>query len=299
MYDKDGMYATKVGFYMLWLEYLAISPSYELARRYNAGEWTEADELKRPTDFERVLEVYRDLGDVQRCLFRHWWIDKAFDVFGHQGAKPKVQGIAKIWASKEGKPDITEKAAQYIDGAWRRQGRQRTMIVAVPAGLPKADIFKQVEKLLKTYPEDRRVLRHKTPKYPLLGTRQDKEGLFRYLFVAWIRMKFPNERLWRVGVLAKISSTYSGRLNFEDNPGHGVNTEDRAALKFLTNRAIYRGRMIAENAARGVFPSYAKCPCAVQPDLDEQLKMVIARRKWQKSAERKLAKANATANAKQ
>jgi hypothetical protein len=35
-FRKDSFWATKVGFYMLWMEYLAISPSYELARRFRA-----------------------------------------------------------------------------------------------------------------------------------------------------------------------------------------------------------------------------------------------------------------------
>lgn len=287
MFGKDGMFATDVGFYLLWFEFLAISPSYELARRFIAGEWTEEDERRRPADFDRVLDVYRDLGDVQRRLFRHWWLEKAFDVFGYQNEKPRIQGIAKVARTTESKPDITARVAEYIDGAWRRQGRQRTMIVAIPAGLPKAQTFKQIEKLLETYPDEKRVLRHKKPKYVLAGKRQDRHSLFRYLLVTWARMKLPKERLWRVGVLTKISSTYSARLDVSENPGHGEKTDDRAALKFLTNRAIYRGRMIAENAARGVFPSYAKCPHAVEPDLGHQYQMWVDRRKWQTEARRR------------
>jgi hypothetical protein len=130
------------------------------------------------------------------------------------------------------------------------------------------------------------VLSHKTPKYVLAGKRQDKHSLFRYLLVTWARMKLPKERLWRIGVRTKISSTYSGSLDVTANLGHGVKTDERAALKFLTNRAIYRGRMIAENAARGVFPSYAKCPHAVEPNLEEQYRMWAARRKWQIAAKK-------------
>ena len=285
MYQRDGLFAqtsAEVAFALLWFEFLAISPSYELARRYEAGEWTEADELKRPADFERVLQVYRDLGDVQRQLFRRWWLEKAFDFFGYRGERPKVQAVAKIFRGKEVKPDISAKAAKYIDGAWQQQGQQRTMVVAIPVGLPKARILKQVEKLLETYPEDKRTLRHKKPKYALAGKRQDKHSLFRYLMVNWVRMQLPNERLWRIGVLTNISSMYSGRLNAAEKPGHGEKTADRAALNFL----IYRGRMIAENAARGVFPSYSKCEHAVKPDLTTQHEMRVARRQWQVAAKR-------------
>lgn len=45
---KDGLWATKLGFYLMWMEYLAISPSYELARRYRMGSLTDEQQQNLP-----------------------------------------------------------------------------------------------------------------------------------------------------------------------------------------------------------------------------------------------------------
>jgi len=51
---RDGLWATKVGFYLLWMEYLAISPSYELARRYRNQALTKDEQQRLPADFDIV-----------------------------------------------------------------------------------------------------------------------------------------------------------------------------------------------------------------------------------------------------
>ena len=82
-FRKDRFWATKVAFYMLWMEYLAISPSYELARRFRTDGLSPDEVNALPKDFSEVLAVYDDLGDVQRVIFRPWWKDRALAVFGH------------------------------------------------------------------------------------------------------------------------------------------------------------------------------------------------------------------------
>ena len=92
-FRKDRFWATKVAFYMLWMEYLAISPSYELARRFRTDGLSPDEVNALPKDFSEVLAVYDDLGDVQRVIFRPWWKDRALAVFGHEGTKPRVRRI--------------------------------------------------------------------------------------------------------------------------------------------------------------------------------------------------------------
>ena len=40
--------------------------------------------------------------------------------------------------------------------------------------------------------------------------------------------------------------------------------------------------MVSENVARGVFPSDAACPHAVEPDLPKLFEHFISRQKWLK-----------------
>lgn len=279
---RDGLWATKVGFYLLWMEYLAISPSYELARRYRNHALTKDEQQNLPTDFDTVLGVYDDLGDVQQIGFSDWWKDKAIRVFGHEGAKPKVKCIDTLTASHNQRS--TERVHAFVDGEWQQQAQPNTALVSIPLGLSKAQITRQLNKILESYDEQQRVLPKPQAKYPLLGTRQRKDTLFRYLAVVWMRSAMPRQALWRVGARAKVSDTYSRELDPKARVIRGEQIYDREVLSILTSRAYNRGVALAENAARGRFPSYEMPTHAVQPDLQELWALIGSRRKWKRNA---------------
>ena len=113
-FRKDGLWATKVGFYLLWMEYLAISPSYELARRWRMGSLTKDEQQRLPADFDAVLSVYDDLGDVQRTDFRDWWQDRAMAVFGHEGVKPRVRRVDTLTTARNKR--AAERVQAFVAG---------------------------------------------------------------------------------------------------------------------------------------------------------------------------------------
>jgi len=283
-------WAAKVAFYMLWFEYLAISPSYELARRHRAGALTDAEREKLPTDFDRVLEVFDDLGDVRRILFKSWWAERAVHYFGSVGSKPKVQRLATLRPKKK-----TEVAAgrvnQFVANIWREQGQQPTMIAAIPLGMPKAKVLKAVAALLDSHPiEDRTV--NINPKYRLAGKRQNSDALFAYLRTVHFRSAMRTQELWRVGAKAKVSFSYSKSVDpTADVHRGGQGAHERIMLTIMTSRALLRGRLIAENAARGTFPSYAPLAPDVKTELDlpALYKQISSRNKWKRAEENRLA----------
>ena len=282
---RDGLWATKVGFYLLWMEYLAISPSYELARRYRNHALTKDEQQQLPADFDIVLGVYDDLGDVQRTDFRDWWQDKAIQVFGHEGVKPRVQRIDTL--TENHNQHTAARVQAFIDGEWMEQAQPNTALVSIPLGLSKAQITRQLNKILENYDEQSRVCAKPHAKYPLLGTRQRKDTLFRYLAVVWMRSAMPRQALWRVGARAKVSDTYSPELDPKARVVRGEQIYDREVLSILTSRAYNRGIALAENAARGRFPSYAMPEHALQPDIHKLWELVGSRRKWKRSLAKK------------
>ena len=283
---KGGLYATNLGYYLLWFEFLAMSPSYELARRYHSDQWSDEDEAKRPPDFDRVLEVYADLGDVQRELFRDWWLNRAFDAFGYKGKRPRVEEIAYIAPFTDSNPHFGDAADRFIKGSWNESGQQRTLIVAIPIGLTRNTISRRINKMLDRYPVENRALLKVTPYYPLQAINLHRHSYFRYLYVFWHRCSFPNDPLWKIGARAKVSKAYS-RVDPQIHNGRHDMVDDKYRLKILTHRAIERGKMMAENAARGVFPSYAKCPHAIPFDLEELNMLRRDRRRWQLAERRR------------
>ena len=279
---KDGFWVTKLAYYLLWFEFLAVSPSYELARQYRAGTLSDSDRATLPKDFDAVLSVYDDLGNVQRVLFPIWWRRVGLNCFGFEGEPPHVRRIAYLPHTKNKRPAITDRVEQFIDGAWTAQGRQRSVLIAIPVGLPKGRITRQVNAILDKVPEAQKELVAPKARYPLLGQRHHKDTLFRYLGALWMRSAMRSQSLWRVGARAKLSDTYSPVLDYSGPRARGQDAYDREMMAILTSRALHRGRMIAENAARGRFPIYQRNENAVDIDYRYLYKLIASRKRWKR-----------------
>ena len=267
---------------MLWFEFLTHSPSYELARQHRTGTLSAQDKQQLPADFDRVLAVYDDFGDVQRQNFLQWWNETGMQICAFRSDKPRVARVAALPRNKPNVDAIKAGVEKYISENWQEEGCQNTLLIAVPIGMTKAGIAKQIAALLDKIPEVRKEIKPRPPKYALQGKRQNSDMLFRYMHVLRERAKHPEMTLWRVGALTGVSDTYSRELEYTAKVVPNEGTYDRMMLTIITSRAFLRGKLIAENAARGVFPSYASCPNAVEPDLRKLFEQFVLRRKWLK-----------------
>jgi hypothetical protein len=83
--------------YRLWFELLALSPSYELAKRYRlqSGKLSKEDKDRKPADFEAVLKVFDDFGDVQKLFFKEWWTNRGLKLLGSPGNRPETKLLFK------------------------------------------------------------------------------------------------------------------------------------------------------------------------------------------------------------
>lgn len=276
---------------MLWFEYLALSPSYELARRFRAGTITEDEQAELPGDFDRVLAVFDDLGDVQRVLFRPWWMETGIRFFGSQGDRPGVQRVATLKLGSKRTKMANQRLEKYLSGPWADQGKQTTMIAAIPVGMPKAKVMRAVAALLDKYTVAERNIQME-PKYRLLGKRQNGKALLAYIRVVHIRSAMWKKQLWRVGSRSKISFSYSRSVDPKSKVQYGgPGSHERIMLSIMTSRALLRGKYIAENAARGIFPSYAAFPEAKDFEFESNklYKKIASRNKWKSAEEVRLA----------
>ena len=260
----------------LWFQFLRVSPSYDLARRFRAGELSADDVL--PVDFDRVLAVYDDLGDVQAASVVQWWRNVGLPHFGYEGDKPALVRLGVV--SHDDDDDqlmrLRSSVRDYLTEEWLDQGQPTAIVAAIPVGVPKAQIMKHIAAMLDGITKEeidlRRRLAGGEAKYHLNRTKLHRRSVFRYMRCLMVKAMMPDATLWQIGAKAKISSTYSHRLDPATKPGRHEQTDDRSALKILTSRALHRGHMIAENAARGVFPSYVKCEHAVEIDWTKMLR---------------------------
>lgn len=247
-----------------WHHALRLSPSYELARRVRAGD--HIDPAKLPADFATVLAVYDDLGDV--TLDVDIWTDRyAFRAFGEGRVKPTV---VQLGAAVHGDADPFSSSKLALDefqrGAWIEQGERTTLIAAIPVGMTKTQMLKQVTTLLETLSPSVRDTSPVAPKYHVTATPHIMSSARKYLRCLEMRATNPTLTLWQIGERIKLSSVHDGFLKRKNEPRQEDILNARKALKETTSRAIKRGHMIAENAARGIFPSYAKCEHALPVD---------------------------------
>lgn len=251
----------------LWRQFLRISPSYELARKCRAGELTGAEAL--PADFDAVLAVYDNLGDVIDGLFVDWWRDRGIWHFGQQGEKPSPSLIGAIRHDRgdEPIPRLNASVDTYIKDTWLGQGQPAAIVAAIPIGLSKAQIAKWIDAMLTEHGCTEQAEKPLEPTYKLFGKKLHRRSVFQYMRVLLTKADNPDMPLWQIGAKVKLSPHYNLLLSKSED-GRGTIVE-RKNLKELTSRALLRGHMIAENAARGVFPHYARCPLAVPFDWAE------------------------------
>lgn len=282
-FRKEGVWTPQLGMYLIWFQYLQISPSYDLARRYRSGDFNDHHRTMIPTDFDMVLKVYDDLGDVLRPSFVDWWQDRGIDNFGYHGSKPTVRQIATLERSRNAETRFRDETSAYLDGKWLDEGRQNTLIVAIPTNLTKTQILKKVGQIVDAVDVDQKRLRTAAPAYKLHGKKHDESSLFRYMEVLKCRAYNPNLPLWKIGMMTNLSQTYSAGLAAKSDAAKTDLVDEKLALKILTSRAFLRGRLIAENAARGCFPSYAHSPDALKFDAARVRKLIFQRESYQRA----------------
>lgn len=261
----------------LWFEYLAVSPSYELARRHRAGTLTAQDEAKLPADFERVLSVYDNLGDVQSIAFHEWWRRSGSQHLEAENEKSAVAQLGTLVREPASDKDIDAAITNFRNETWTKQGMPDTLIVAIPKDLDASLILHQLKGLIDWKRPKQRKQFVNQPTYKLVGKRIHWRVLMQYLYVLYLRANLPEATDWQIGAHTGISSMHSAYIDPVLDKPTEENFDRRNTLGILTNRALNKALMISENAARGVFPSHKKIPEAVKFTLPELRRQMLMR----------------------
>ncbi len=237
----------------LWFEFLKLSPSYELARRKSEG--LEIGEAELPNDFGDVCDTFNKLGDVRSARFSEWWGTRGREHIDFPDAEARVCAIETL---RVGHEDVAAVAlSEFGQNEWMETGRPATVLIAVPVTMPAHLAARQVATLLtkrrRTHSESRKTDRP----FAVSRDRFDGAAIARCLEAVWVKALLPKFRLWQIGSIAHVSKTYSKELQYDQTYGPKQNTYDRQVLGVITSRALKRANRIAENAARGRFPSHA------------------------------------------
>lgn len=261
---------------LLLLEFLRISPSYALAHQiksqrltdnqkkkfildlYNERglKLTKSQEQEMVSGFEKVLKTYDNFGDVTTIDFDDWWTTRGIHIFGSPYEKPipiKIAGISK----NDSYEPIFEKALKnYFEVTLKNQGKPSAMIIGVPLGLPKRVLMQRISKLIDS--EKTPVLnKAKRTSKPLAVQRLRSDPLFIMLRLLMAKAQHEDWPLWRLGLHAKVSDKFS-KLDIQVGKKRLQDADAKVNLNVLTSRYLLKAKLVAENTARGEFPSSNK-----------------------------------------
>ena len=288
---KPGLHAEPTLAYELMFEFLRLSPSYELAKKASEGLLTADEKASLPKDFDQVMETYRLLGDVQRILFRKWWIKYGLKVFGNPHDKPKVHKIDILKGGVDiASKDISLALRDYLLDTRKSEGLVESVLIALPVQLKRAEWIKQISAIIDELKSESSPSQSQ-PIFKLYGKRLRKKELMNGLRLLWFRSAKPKWEYWRLGAFSKFSKSYADTLNpkSERKTSNTLESYDREMMTKITGRALRKYELIAENAARGRFPS-AEPVEIMDFDYPALAKRIRAKNAWETKEKERLLK---------
>lgn len=259
---------------MLMVEFLRISPSYELARQIRTKELDKKAQTKLIThlyetegkklaaidkqtvitEFQAVLATYDEIGDIATMTFDAWWQARGIYIYGTPFSKPLVKQIARIEKDEAFEPMFNKVYEHYLTKTRSSEGNPTSLILGLPLGMPKADLLRQISKLIDNAKVPLATKSARASK-ALSAKRLRSEPLFIQLRILMAKAQYPDMQLWKVGLWAKVSAKHAKTLDLKESKKKFEDADSKEHLAILTSRAFKNAKQVAENAARGSFPS--------------------------------------------
>ena len=239
-------------------DWLQVSPSYRLAHLIATGRLAGEGQTL-PADFADVERTYAAFGDVQRTYFGEWWFNTAQFRFG-VSATPKPQTFLRLDHRQASEMAMVQQARvgleRYLAAERPAEGLPAALVIAIPVSRDRRRVLREVAALIDREfgPEhqEQGVISAK-----LIDNKMRERTLVMAMRVLLARINAPKAKLYQVGNNTKIAPHYwtdETRRRSDDQDGK------RRMMEIVTARQLKRAYLIAENAARGRFPSLDPLP---------------------------------------
>lgn len=241
------------GYVMLMLEFMKLSPTYELARKANNEGLSRAEKKSLPKDFDQVLSTYEEFGDLSSIPFNEWWKERGIYIYGTDFEKPKVRLIANVEKGEKVDPTLHRALDHYFSVHRQQEGEVPSLILSVPLGMNKRYVLSQVTKLIDQAGVVVPVKAQKAKK-SLVAKRLRSAPLFTMIHLLRNKAANPDLELWRLGVIAKVSPANMEGLDAKATKVTSKTTDQRINMQILTSRYLLKAKRMVEHSARGNFP---------------------------------------------
>lgn len=206
------------------------------------------------SEFQSVLATYDEIGDIANLSFDTWWQARGIYIYGTPFGKPTVAQIARIEKDEVFEPTFSKVYEHYITNTRASEGNPTSLVLGVPLGIPKADLLRQISKLIDRSKVPLPIKSKRAGK-ALAAKRLRSEPLFIQLRILMAKAQYPEMQLWKVGLWAKVSAKHAKTLDLKESKKKFEDADSKEHLAILTSRAFKKAKQVAENAARGNFPS--------------------------------------------
>jgi hypothetical protein len=234
-FDKSGLSVKPDPRYDLVCDYLKASPSYESVRRKMAKQKSP---YPLPKDYKIVAQVVKDFGLIYKMKEADWWDKVGKQLYGISAPLPNVNVLGAL-----------DNSNQSFSASWNGID---SVIAELPLNLTIAQAMKQLRKQLESFNFSAALPKQAAPKYQLSNSKLRIDTLQNGLTALRLYKRgFP---LWKIGNELRLIPAQSFIEKEADKIE--IDLSDRKEiLSIAASRLIKTAALVAENAARGLFPS--------------------------------------------
>ncbi len=203
---------------------------------------------------------------------------------GTPSKSPKPHPITTLSITQNHKNYI-QNIEHYISNDWKEIGEPNTMLLAIPLNIKRSRLMKEITQILSDSITNKPT--QTKAKYQLIQKKTHLNSLKVGIKVLWLRALRPEADLWRIGAEADVSKTYSKEVDPKSTKKTTLTSHARQVLTIVTSRALLNATMVAENAARGIFPSNSKHLHALKYDASEFHSILAQHTAWAKQEKAK------------
>jgi hypothetical protein len=232
-FELDGRFAPRDWKYELVVDYLKASPSYKLMSKilkkgYDPKEFTNDGQL--------VAQVVNDFGPIYRMQENEWWEKYGMNLYGVQRPELKVKDHGVL---TEERKSIAVKFEH-----------SESVVIEVPPTIGKTKALAQINQILISHNLSESNAAKLKPKYQFTNSKLSRRTL--QLGLDALRQYQKNIKLWEIGNNLRLIPAQVFDPTTTDASNHSYN---KLVLGIAASRLIKKAALIAENAARGNFPS--------------------------------------------
>ena len=258
-WEHSGLFAASDWRYDALVDYLKLSPSFKLVCEW-ARKGSNTIPKNAPKDWSQLVKTYEDFGDVWRIPESRWWDSRGKALFGIKAAE------AKTFIVGQSDEDIliNSKAAAQSQKTWQDMAKPDCLVIAIPTNQTKQMALKEISAIIRSNAFVSSKPMPIKPKYELIRSKL-REPTIKLGTIA-LKMYQSGAPLWHIGNTLNLSPAHHIQLDEDGHPkSNELNlAEKKVRLGILASKLINKAELIAENAARGLYPTDAPCRHAMK-----------------------------------